>query len=58
MYYPSNVYSAREDVTRENMRKYDVRLEMYYAEKEKREKELNRKLSLLERYELRKEFDV
>lgn len=58
MYYPKSVFSIREDVTRENMRKYDHRLEKYYAEKEKREKDLGRKLTLNERYELRKQFDV
>ena len=58
MYYPKNVFSIREDVTRENMRKYDQRLEKYYAEREKREKDLGRRLTLNERYELRKQFDV
>lgn len=58
MYYPRWVFSPREDVTRENMRKYEKRLDEYHKEKAKIETELKRKLTLTERVELSKKFDI
>ena len=57
-WYPSWVYDKRVDVTQENMRLYDKRTEEYYAYVEKREKELGRKLTLQERYDIRDQFNL
>ena len=58
MYYPRWVFSPREDVTRENMRKYDKRLDDYHKEKDKIEAELKRKLTREEITELTKKYDI
>lgn len=57
-YYPKEVYSIREDVTIENKRKYDERLDQYYREKQQIEQIKKRRLSFYERYELRKKYQV
>lgn len=58
MYYPRWVFSPREDVTRENMRKYEKRLSDFYKEKAEIEAKLKRKLTHEECAELSKKYDI
>ena len=43
-WYPKWVYDKREDITRENMRRYDRQIEELFEARMAKEKELGRKL--------------
>lgn len=57
-WYPKWVYDKREDITRENMRRYDRQMEELFEARMAKEKELGRKLTIKERYEMSKEYDL
>lgn len=57
-WYPQWVYDKREDITRENMRQYDIKRKAAYDEIEKKEKELGRYLKMAERMEISKKYGL
>lgn len=57
-WYPKWVYDKREDITRENMRRYDRQMEELFEARMAKEKELGRKLTIKERYEMSKEYEL
>lgn len=57
-WYPKWVYDKREDITRENMRRYDRQMEELFEARMAKEKELGRKLTIKEGYEMSKEYDL
>lgn len=57
MRYPREVYSIREDVTRENMRQYDLKMKRLYARCEEIEPNYW-KLGLREQMEIRKRAEA
>lgn len=56
MHYPREIYSIREDVTRENMRRYDAWQDRVYAEFYKRYPNA-RQMNLRERYDAIKSIE-
>ena len=58
MNYPSWVYTAREDVTKENKRLYDLRYKKYLSAVEEAEKKAGRRLNLRERSEISREYNI
>lgn len=57
-YYPKWVYDIREDITRENMKRYDRQRDICYAKQLEMEKELGRKLTIKERSDLYREYGI
>lgn len=57
MYYPKELFSINENVTRNNMRKYDQMMDKMYVARKAEEKKLGRRMTLKERYEFNKAFE-
>ena len=57
-WYPKWVYDKRENITRENMRLYDLRRNQAYEEIEAKEKELGRYLKISERREISEKYGL
>ena len=56
MIYPKELFCIREDVTRENKRKYDKLMDDKWHAIQQREQELNRKMTARERYEFSRDY--
>ena len=57
-YYPSWVYNAREDITRENKRQYDKKYAEYEKAVEAAEIEKGRRLDLRERRQISEKIGI
>lgn len=57
-WYPQWIYDKREDITRENMKQYDIKRKAAYDEVEAKEKELGRYLKMAERREIAEKYGL
>ena len=57
MYYPKELFHIREDITRENKRKYDRYLDEQYTAIQEYEQALGRKMTTRERWQFKSEYE-
>ena len=57
MYYPKEIFSINEDVTRKNMRDYDRMMDKMYEARKAEEVKLGRRMTLRERAEFNDNFE-
>lgn len=56
MYYPKYVYHKNENITRENMRKYNEMQDKIYKARKEIESKTGHKMNAKERYQFEKEW--